>query len=75
MAKQTQPKIILEEELKINFPTKEKSQILLKKLFHNRWLLLVKGLFMVIFGLIAFIFPELTLLVLLWYLAVMIIII
>ena len=73
--KLSQPQIILEEELKILLPNQGDSQILMKKLFHNWRLLVVKGLFMMMFGAIAFVFPELTLLVLLRYLAVILIII
>jgi len=71
----SQPQIILEEELKILLPNQLNTKSIIKKIFHNWWLLVVKWVFMIMFGAIAFLFPELTLLVLLWYLAVIIIII
>lgn len=66
-----QQEINIEKELNVLLP---ESETMIKKMFHNRRLLIIKGTFMVLFGVIAFVFPELTLLVLLRYLAIMFVI-
>ncbi|NOZ44792.1 MAG: hypothetical protein GXP45_06750 [bacterium] len=64
--------VVLEEELEIVVPNAQKA---LQRMFHNWRLLPVKGMFLILFGILALVFPQLTLLVLLWYLAIMLVII
>lgn len=64
------PKIEIEEEIELKIPNAKAS---IKKMFHNRWLLAIKWVFLIIFGAIALALPELTLLVILRYLAVLLV--